>query len=69
MERMNEAAYGSQDASSNPKVNSDIATQSLKSYSSSTMSKTTGGVKYREGSLAAKANAMQRYNDKNGGKN
>ena len=69
MERMQEAAYGPQDASSNPKVNSNIASQSLKSYSSSTMSKNNGGVKYREGSLAARANAMQRFNDKNGGNN
>ncbi|MBQ9233793.1 MAG: YidC/Oxa1 family membrane protein insertase [Lachnospiraceae bacterium] len=67
MERMNEAAYGSQDASSNSRVNSNIASQSLKSYSSNTMSKNNNGVKYRQGSLAAKANVMQRYNDKNGG--
>lgn len=69
MERMQEAAYGGQDPNSNPKVNSDIASQSLKSYSSSTMSKNNSGVKYREGSLAAKANVMQRYKDNDGGKN
>ncbi|MBQ9199779.1 MAG: membrane protein insertase YidC [Lachnospiraceae bacterium] len=69
MERMSEAAYGGQDPNANPKVNSNIATQSLKSYSSNTMSKNNSGVKYREGSLAAKANALQRYNDNNGGKN
>lgn len=67
MERMQEAAYGPQE--SNPKVNSNAATASLKSYSSSTMNKSDGTTKYREGSLASKANIMQRYNNDNGSKN
>lgn len=67
MERMQEAAYGTQDAPA--KVNSSAATASLKSYSSSTMKNSNGDVRYKQGSLAAKANVMQRYNDNNGGKN
>lgn len=67
MEKMQEAAYGPQE--SNPKVNSNAATASLKSYSSSTMNKSDGTTKYREGSLASKANIMQRYNNDNGSKN
>lgn len=67
MERMQEAAYGPQE--SNPKVNSSAATASLKSYSSDTMNKSKGNTRYREGSLASKANIMQRYNNDNGSKN
>lgn len=67
MERMQEAAYGTQEAPA--KVNSNAATASLKSYSSSTMNNSKENVRYKQGSLAAKANVMQRYNDNNGGKN
>lgn len=63
MERMTEAAYGNPEAANTSRVNSNVASQSLKSYTSSTMSKGDGKVKYREGSLASKANIMQRYND------
>ena len=63
MERMTEAAYGTQENTTTSRVNSNVASQSLKSYTSSTMSKNDGKVKYREGSLASKANIMQRYND------
>lgn len=63
MERMQEAALGQTDDGSN-KVNSTAAKANLKSYSSSTMSNNNSGKKYREGSLAAKANIMQKYNDK-----
>lgn len=68
MERMQEAAMGQETASSNPRVNTNVASTSLKSYTSSTMKADNGNVKYRPGSLAAKANAMQRYSDNNGGK-
>ena len=63
MDKITEAAYGNQEAANTSKVNSNVASQSLKSYTSSTMSKNNGNVKYREGSLASKANIMQRYND------
>lgn len=59
-DRLQEAAYGEQNAQAS--VNKGLASKSnLKSYSSNN----SGNAKYREGSLAAKANAMQRYN--NGG--
>lgn len=63
MERMQEAAYGPQE--SNPKVNSNAATTSLKGYSSSTMRTSDGNTRYRAGSLASKANIMQNYNKDN----
>lgn len=66
-----QAASAAESASNNnPKVNSQAATTSLKNYSSSTMNVNNGNTRYRAGSLAAKANVMQRYNDNNnGGKN
>jgi YidC/Oxa1 family membrane protein insertase len=76
-DKMQEAAYGTgaESSQSNPKVNSDMATKSLKSYTSASSNKDTsnGNVQYRKGSLASKANIMQRYNDSsndsnNGGK-
>ncbi len=63
MEKMQEAAYGPQE--SNPKVNSNAAKASLKGYSSSTMRTNDENVKYRPGSLAAKANILQNYNQDN----
>lgn len=52
------------------KVNSNAATASLKNYTSNTMKQSEAGTKYRPGSLAAKANMLQSYNDSNnGGKN
>lgn len=63
MERMQEAAYG-QAETENKQLRSNIASSSLKSYTSNTMNNNTEVKKYREGSLAAKANIMQRYNDK-----
>ncbi len=63
MEKMQEAAYGPQE--SNPKVNSNAAKASLKGYSSSTMRTNDENVKYRPGSLAAKANILQNYNKDN----
>ncbi len=68
MEKMQEAATG-QTQANQPTVNRNASTASLKNYTSSTMNKNNSqGTKYREGSLAAKANAMQRYMDNNGGK-
>lgn len=67
MEKMQEAAYGQQESTNTSK--NSVASTSLKNYSSSTMKSQNSGVKYREGSLAAKANALQKFNDNNGGKN
>lgn len=68
MEKLQEAAYGQQEE---PKVNNNVANASLKSYNSNTMKAgSNNNVQYRAGSLASKANAMQRYNDNtDGGKN
>lgn len=70
MERLQESAYGQQEDSS-PKSNVNVANASLKSYTSNTMSSNRNNdTKYRAGSLASKANVMQRLNDNNeGGKN
>ena len=66
-EKMQEAAYGQEAESNNTKVNSQIATKSLKNYTSSSSNTSNGNVQYRQGSLASKANIMQRYNDNNNG--
>lgn len=73
-ERMQEAMYEQNQAQSgnqSNQVNSKYASQSLRNYSSSTSANkagnNSGSTKYKAGSLASKANAMQRYND-NGGK-
>lgn len=67
MERMQEASSAQQQ--NNPSVSkNNVANASLKSYSSNTMKQTDSTVKYRQGSLASKANVMQRYTDNNGGK-
>lgn len=67
MEKMQEAAYGQQQEETAHK--NAVSSASLKNYSSATMKAQSGNVKYREGSLAAKANALQRFNESNGGKN
>lgn len=67
MEKMQEAAYGKQPETN---VNNRATGSNLKSYNTSSMNKSdNSGVRYREGSLAAKANAMQRYKNNDGGKN
>lgn len=64
MERMQEAAYGQTAAEENKVGNSTVRNANLKSYSSSTMkSGSNTETKYRAGSLASKANIMQRYNN------
>ncbi len=63
MDKLQEAAYGAPEENNTSK--STIASTSLKNYTSNTMNKNASGVKYRENSLAAKANIMERYNDKN----
>ncbi len=66
MEKMQEAAYGNpEEQASSSRVNKNITSQSLKTYTSNTMKKSEEGVQYRAGSLAARANSMQRYNEKN----
>ena len=68
MEKLQEAAYGPEEQVANVSKNRTSGS-SLKNYTSNTMNKgNSTGVQYREGSLAAKANAMQRYKDNNGGK-
>lgn len=67
MEKLQEAALG-QNPENDPKVNSNISSASLKNYTSKSMnSNTNAQTKYRAGSLASKANIMQRYNDNNNG--
>ncbi len=63
MDKLQEAAYGAPEENNTSK--STIASASLKNYTSNTMNKGNSGVKYRENSLASKANIMERYNDKN----
>lgn len=65
MDKLQEAAYGQ--AEEEAKVKKNIANASLKSYTSNTMNKSDSNVRYRAGSLASKANVMQRYNDNNNG--
>lgn len=67
MEKMQEAAYGEQQQKASANKNS-VASSSLKSYNSNTMKQSDSSVQYRQGSLASKANVMQRYTDNNGGK-
>ncbi len=67
MEKMQEAASGEQQQKASVNRNS-VASASLKSYNSSTMKNDSSNVQYRKGSLAARANSMQRYKDNNGGK-
>lgn len=62
MERMQEAALG-QTENTSTKPARNISSTSLKSYTSNTMKDNGEVKKYREGSLAAKANIMQKYND------
>lgn len=67
MDKLQEAALG-QAPESEHKVSRDVSNASLKNYSSSTMNTNSGAqTKYRAGSLASKANIMQRYNDNNNG--
>lgn len=64
-EKMQESANNGGGASkSSAHVNSNVAGASLKNYSSNTMNSSAGTTKYKAGSLASKANAMQRYNNK-----
>lgn len=63
MDKLQEAAYGQPEENTTSKSN--IASANLKNYTSNTMNKSNSGVKYRENSLAAKANIMERYNEKN----
>lgn len=64
MDRLQEAAYG-QTGTEEATTPNSVKNASLKSYSSNTMKTTDTTTKYRTGSLAAKANVMQRYNEKN----
>lgn len=67
MERMQEAAYGPSEEQNPKKVHKDAAVASLKNYTSNTMKKQEEGVTYRAGSLAARANALQKFNGSDGG--
>lgn len=63
MEKLQEAAYGQTQTEETTTPNS-VKNASLKSYTSSTMKTSQAGTRYRAGSLASKANVMQRYNEK-----
>ena len=70
LEKMQEASSGAQqqqEAYAQKKTTKSMSTQSLKNYTSSTMKKNEEGVKYREGSLAARANMLNRFDNNNGG--
>ena len=70
LEKMQEASSGAQqqqEAYAQQKTTRSMSTQSLKNYTSNTMKKSEEGVKYREGSLAARANMLNRYDNNNGG--
>lgn len=68
MERMQEAAYGQEAGNPSGANRGNVATTSLKNYSSATSANSNSNTKYKAGSLASKANAMQRYNDNGGNK-
>ena len=63
MEKLQEAAYG-QTPTEETTTPSSVKNASLKSYTSNTMKTSQAGTRYRAGSLASKANVMQRYNEK-----
>ncbi len=65
MERMQEAAGEQASQAPSPGRGKNVGNTSLKNYTSSTS--TNSNTNYKPGSLASKANAMQRYNN-NGGK-
>lgn len=72
MEKMQEAAamqqsMQQQQSSNNPAAR-NAANTSLKNYSSAANTNKAQGTKYKAGSLASKANALQIYNENNGGK-
>lgn len=71
-DKLQEAAMGQNPEESKPKVNNTAATMSLKTLDTDIKNDSTTNkenVQYKKGSLAYKANAVQRYNESNGGKN
>ena len=62
MEKLQEAALGTE--GQEPTAHNSLSGTNLKSYTSNTMKSSEQTTQYRPGSLAAKANAMQRYNNK-----
>lgn len=66
MERLNEAAYGAQNSDSETSGMDKITGTKLKNYTSSTSVNSSDNVKYKPGSIAAKANALKQYNEKGG---
>ena len=64
MERLAESAAAQQEAREKAEGMEKFGSARLKNYTSSTSTNTNKNVKYKEGSLAAKANAMRQFNDK-----
>ena len=64
MERLAESAAAQQEAREKAEGMEKFGSARLKNYTSATSTNTNKNVKYKEGSLAAKANAMRQFNDK-----
>ena len=63
MERLTENAAAQQAARENTEGMEKFGGARLKNYTSNTSTQSKDNVKYRQGSIAAKANAMRQYND------
>ena len=64
MERITENAAAQQEAREKSANMERYGGARLKNYTSNTSTQSNANVKYRQGSIAAKANAMRQYNDK-----
>ena len=64
MERLTENAAAQQEAREKNANMEKFGGARLKNYTSTTSTQSKDNVKYRQGSIAAKANAMRQYNDK-----
>ena len=64
MERLTENAAAQQEAREKSANMEKYGGARLKNYTSTTSTQSKDNVKYRQGSIAAKANAMRQYNDK-----
>lgn len=66
MEKLTEAANGTQGTESETSSMERITSTKLKNYTSSTSVNSSDNVKYKPGSIASKANALKQYNEKGG---
>lgn len=64
MERLSENAAAQQQARENTEGMEKFGSARLKNYTSNTSTQSNANVRYRQGSIASKANAMRQYNDK-----